>query len=88
MTHQIWHHCGGTGEVVGQIAIKSGSNEKPLPSYSRLNLAIAFNPHGMSPFREWLCNKVIYWCRLIIYKVVQVSGEPIHAAKPTQHNWY
>jgi len=88
MAHQIWHHCGGVGDQVDEITITSGEHSKQLPSYSRLNLAIAFNSHGLSEKEIEKANRKIMKYRRKIYQAVAQDGEQIHAAPPTEHDWY
>ena len=88
MTHVASHHCGGGGEIVGEISITSGEHSKPLPKYSRLNLAIALNTDGLTHEQAEKLDRKIMKYRLKIYAAVARAGEQIHAAPPTHHDWY
>jgi hypothetical protein len=88
MSHVASHHCGGVGEIVGEIAISSGGNTKPLPKYSRLNLAIALNTEGLTHEEAERLDRKIMKYRMKIYNAVAQAGETIHAAPPTHHDWY
>lgn len=88
MTHVASHHCGGVGEIVGEISITSGDHVKKLPKYSRLNLAIALNADGLTHEQHEKLDKKIMKYRMKIYEAVAQAGEQIHAAPPTQADWY
>jgi hypothetical protein len=88
LTHQVWHHCGGVGDEVDEITLTSGEHSKQLKKYSRLNLAIAFNSHGLTDQQIEKANKKIMKYREKIYEAVAQAGEQIHAYPPTEADWY
>lgn len=88
MSHVASHHCGGVGDIVGEIHIESGEHRKPLPKYSRLNLAIALHTEGLTHEQVERLDKKIMKYRMKIYEAVAQEGECIHANPPMEAGWY
>lgn len=88
MTHVASHHCGGVGEIVGEIEIHSGEHTKKLPKYSRLNLAIALHTEGLTHEQIKRLDKKIMKYRMKIYEAVAQGGEVIYANRPREADWY